>query len=284
MSIYDVFGGSQGFDKKKWAEKKQTQRKEAYETVEAMCQSMLQGGEAFQKYLDVQGRFDRYSVSNAILVAAVKPEALILKEFKEWRRQGVYVNKDAKQIVILEPGDTYTRNDGVKAVSYNPKELYDVSDTSMKKAEDVPRAEIRSLVSALIDASPVNFEVTEALKVGAYFDKEQNKIFVRKGLGEDQLFSSMAKEVAAAILSDKYPAMGDLDFKSYCISYMLSKKYDISTEGYNFDKLPERYAGLSPKELREELGSMKNVLMEIQLEMYRTLEKGSPAQKKEYSR
>ena len=31
---------------------------------------MMTDGDAFRQYLDVQGRFDRYSVNNAILVAA----------------------------------------------------------------------------------------------------------------------------------------------------------------------------------------------------------------------
>jgi len=283
MSIYEIFGGGQVCDKKKWSEQKQAQRQLAYETVEAKCQEMAQSGEAFQKYLDVQGRFDRYSVSNAILVAAVKPDAVQLKEYKEWRRSGVYVNKHAVKVIILEPGDTYTRQDGSRAVSYNPKELYDVSDTSMKERQSTP-IEMRKLISALIDASPVNFEVVEALQMGAYFDREQNKIFVRKGLSEAQLFSSMAKEVAAAVYADKYPDMSDADFKSYCVSYMLAKRYEVDTGGYSFEKLPEKYAGLSPKEFREELSDMRNVLLEIQMEMHRSLEKSQPEKKKGYER
>ena len=120
--------------------------------------------------------------------------------------------------------------------------------------------------------------------MGAYFDKEQNKIFVRKGLGEAQLFNSMAKEVAAAVYADKYPDIEDANFKSYCVSYMLAKRHSIDTRGFNFDQLPEKYAGLSPKEFREELGSMKSVLGEIQLEMHRTLEKSDPQKKRGYGR
>lgn len=36
---------------------------------------------AFQPYLDVQARFDRYSVSNAVLIAAQCPEATRLADF-----------------------------------------------------------------------------------------------------------------------------------------------------------------------------------------------------------
>lgn len=70
MSIYDVFGGSKPFNKEEWAAQKQAQRKEAYERIDNTCAQMLANGDAFGQYLEVQGRFDRYSVNNAILVSA----------------------------------------------------------------------------------------------------------------------------------------------------------------------------------------------------------------------
>ena len=68
MSIYDVFsGGSKPFDKEQWAAQKQAQRKEAYELIDNTCSEMMSSGDSFRQYLDVQGRFDCYSVNNAIL-------------------------------------------------------------------------------------------------------------------------------------------------------------------------------------------------------------------------
>lgn len=67
MSIYDVFsGGNKPFDKAEWAAQKQAQRKEAYELIDNTCAEMMISGDSFRQYLDVQGRFDRYSVANAI--------------------------------------------------------------------------------------------------------------------------------------------------------------------------------------------------------------------------
>ena len=71
MSIYDVFsGGNRPFDKEEWAAAKQAQRKEAYELIDNTCSEMMASGDSFRQYLNVQGRFDRYSVANAILVSA----------------------------------------------------------------------------------------------------------------------------------------------------------------------------------------------------------------------
>ena len=58
------------------------------------------------------------------------PEAMQLKEKAAWKANRVYVNKDAQKVIILEPGKEYTREDGSKAVGYNAKEVYDISQTS----------------------------------------------------------------------------------------------------------------------------------------------------------
>ena len=137
MSIYDVFsGGSKPFDKEQWAAQKQAQRKEAYELIDNTCSEMMISGDSFRQYLDVQGRFDRYSVNNAILVSAQMPEATQLKEKAAWKQSRVYVNKDAQKVVILEPSKEYTREDGSKAVGYNAKEVYDISETSAKDRQE----------------------------------------------------------------------------------------------------------------------------------------------------
>ena len=68
----------------------------------------MASGDSFRQYLNVQGRFDRYSVANAILVSAQMPEATQLKEYSKWKASRVYVNKDAQKIIILEPSKEYT--------------------------------------------------------------------------------------------------------------------------------------------------------------------------------
>ena len=201
MSIYDVFsGGSKPFDKEQWAAQKQAQRKEAYELIDNTCSEMMISGDSFRQYLDVQGRFDRYSVNNAILVSAQMPEATQLKEKAAWKQSRVYVNKDAQKVVILEPSKEYTREDGSKAVGYNAKEVYDISETSAKDRQEAQeKKSMRELVSALIDASPVPFVPVADLEMPAYYDSEQQSIFIRTGLNEEQLFVSMAKEVPRSV-------------------------------------------------------------------------------------
>ena len=287
MSIYDVFsGGNRPFDKAEWAAAKQAQRNEAYGLIDATCEKMMTDGGTFRQYLDVQGRFDRYSVNNAILVSAQKPEATQLKEKSAWKQSRVYVNKDAQKVVILEPSKEYTRDDGSKAVGYNAKEVFDVSETSAKDRQQPQEAKtMRELVSAMIDASPVDFQPMAELEIPAYYDSSQQMIFIKTDLSEEQLFVSMAKEVSAAVFDFKHNESRDAsEFKAYCVAYMVSSRYGVDTRGFNFDKLPKEFEGMDTQVFKGELGSMRDVLGEIQRDMYKSMEKNKPPKSKEQER
>ena len=287
MSIYDVFsGGSMPFDKAEWAAQKQAQRQEAYELIDNTCSEMMADGESFRQYLDVQGRFDRYSVANAVLVSAQMPEATQLKDYNAWKQSRVYVNKDAQKIVILEPSKEYTRDDGTKAVGYNAKVVYDISETSAKDRQQAQEPKtMRELVSAMIDASPVPFVPVADLEIPAYYDSKQQTIFIKTGLTEEQLFVSMAKEVSAAVFDFKHNESRDAsDFKSFCVAYMVSTRYGVDTRGFSFDRLPREFSEMDTQVFKGELGSMRDVLGEIQSDMFKSLEKNKPPKNKEQER
>ena len=287
MSIYDVFsGGGRPFNKEEWAAQKQEQRKAAYELIDTTCEKMMADGGAFQQYLDVQGHFDRYSVNNAILVSAQMPEATQLKDYGSWKQSRAYVDKDAQKVTILEPGKEYEREDGSKAVGYNAKVVYDISQTSAKDRQQPQEAKtMRELVSAMIDASPVSFVPVDDLELPAFYDSAQQTIFIKTGLSEEQLFVSMAKEVSAAVFDFKHKESRDAsEFKSFCVAYMVSSRYGVDTKGFSFDKLPKEFEGMETQEFKGELGSMRDVLGEIQSDMYKSLEKNKPPKSKEQER
>ena len=286
MSIYDVFSGGRPFNKEEWAAQKQEQRKAAYELIDTTCEKMMADGGAFQQYLDVQGHFDRYSVNNAILVSAQMPEATQLKDYGSWKQSRAYVDKDAQKVTILEPGKEYEREDGSKAVGYNAKVVYDISQTSAKDRQQPQEAKtMRELVSAMIDASPVSFVPVDDLELPAFYDSAQQTIFIKTGLNEEQLFVSMAKEVSAAVFDFKHKESRDAsEFKSFCVAYMVSSRYGVDTKGFRFDNLPKEFAGMETQEFKGQLGSMRDVLGEIQSDMYKSLEKNKPPKHKEQER
>ena len=286
MSIYDVFSGGRPFNKEEWAAQKQEQRKAAYELIDNTCSEMMANGDSFRQYLDVQGHFDRYSVNNAILVSAQMPEATQLKDYGSWKQSRAYVDRDAQKITILEPGKEYEREDGSKAVGYNAKVVYDISQTSAKDRQQPQEAKtMRELVSAMIDASPVSFVPVDDLELPAFYDSAQQTIFIKTGLNEEQLFVSMAKEVSAAVFDFKHNESRDAsEFKAYCVAYMVSSRYGVDTRGFDFDKLPKEFEGMDTQVFKGELGSMRDVLGEIQSDMYKSMEKNKPPKSKEQER
>ena len=144
---------------------------------------------------------------------------------------------------------------------------------------------MRELVSAMIDASPVPFQPMENLELPAYYDSGQQTIFIRTGLNEEQLFVSMSKEVAAAVFDFKYNESRDAsDFKSFCVAYMVSSRYGVDTKGFDFSRLPSEYAEMDTQAFKGELGTMRDVLGEIQSDMYKSMEKNKPAKNKEQER
>ena len=243
---------------------------------------MMADGGAFQQYLDVQGHFDRYSVNNAILVSAQMPEATQLKDYGGWKQSRAYVDKDAQKVTILEPGKEYEREDGSKAVGYNAKVVYDISQTSAKDRQQPQEAKtMRELVSAMIDASPVSFVPVDDLELPAFYDSAQQTIFIKTGLSEEQLFVSMAKEVSAAVFDFKHKENRDVsEFKSFCVAYMVSSRYGVDTKGFRFDNLPKEFADMETQEFKGQLGRVRDVLGEIQSDMYKSLEKNKPPKSK----
>ena len=125
----------------------------------------------------------------------------------------------------------------------------------------------------------------EELEVPAFYDGEQQTIFIRTGLTEEQLFVSMSKEVAAAVFDFKHNESRDAsEFKAYCVAYMVSSRYGVDTKGFHFDKLPKEYEGMDTQVFKGELGMVRDVLGEIQSDMYKNMEKNKPPRSKEQER
>ena len=288
MSDYGTFrrGGNRPVDKAAWVAQKKAEKEEIYELMDRTCAKIMTDSDSFRRYLEVQGRLDLYSVANTMLIMAQMPNATQLKAQEDWKANHIYLKRDARKVTILEPGKEYIRKDGTKGTSYNLKYLYDISETSIAYSKP-PKEErqIRKLVSALIDASPVGIQPVNDLKIPAYYDRDKQKIFVRTGLPEKHLFISLGKEVAAAVFDFKHKLSRDQsNIKAYCVAYMLSSRFEVESQAFRFDRVLKAYEGLQPQDFRGELNLMRDVLGEVQGDMYRSLEKGKPPKDKEQER
>jgi hypothetical protein len=59
--------------------------------------------DTLKAYLAAMGRFHRYSLRNALLIAVQRPDARQVAGFRTWRRLGRVVRKGERGIAILAP-------------------------------------------------------------------------------------------------------------------------------------------------------------------------------------
>ena len=116
-------------------------RKMIDSALDRLGEQLEQGkSEQLKRYLAVMGRFHRYSVGNAMLIALQRPEATHVAGFRTWKKLGRQVNKGEKGIQILAP---ITRRQKVvlendeeledeTLVAFRPCYVFDISQTSGK--------------------------------------------------------------------------------------------------------------------------------------------------------
>ena len=267
----------QPFDKEAWAQKKQEQREQVYTMIDDTAVIVSQDGAKFQGYLDVQSRFDRYSVSNALLILAQKPTATRIADFDTWKEQGAYIRKKESGFYILEPGEEYQREDGTTGISYNPKKMFDITQTGNSLKRETPSyPDERTRLKALMDHAPVPIRIIETLPSGvnALYQLDTREIQVRRGMDAGSIFRALSQELAHAEMDkgDKSYNRTEHGFHAYCASYMLCRQYGVETGGfYHFEGAPQELSVLEPQEIRAELSVIKEAAGEISGRMNRML-------------
>ena len=104
--------------------------------------SQLTTSEQWQRYLDFQGRFHRYSANNVVLIAMQSPEASRVAGFNAWRKMGRFVRKGEKAIWILAPmvykqAEAEDGDDDRVIRGFKPVAVFDVSQTDGEELPEV---------------------------------------------------------------------------------------------------------------------------------------------------
>lgn len=266
----------QPFDKEAWKQQKQEQREKIYALIDETTLNIAGDGGRFQSYLDMQGRFHRYSVANALLILAQKPEATRIGDFDFWKEQGAYIRKKESGFYILEPGEEYRRDDGTTGISYNPKKMFDISQTGNSRRHETPVfPDERTRLKALMDHVPVPIRICDTLPEGAnaLYRPDTREIQIRKGMDAGQIFRVLSQELAHAEMDrgDGSYVRAGYAFHAYCASYLLCRQYGVDTGSYRFDRAAEQFDGLEPQEIRAELTVAKEAADEISGRMNRML-------------
>ena len=117
--------------------------------------------------------------------------------------------------------------------------------------------------------SPVNVKVVDEISGTnrvAEWNKQDNILYVKRGGETQDIFRELSGELARATLEETGNASLD-NFKCRCTSYMLCKKYGIDVSSFNLDSIPDSLKSMSSNEIRNELGTMRNAMEDINLRM-----------------
>lgn len=275
------------FDKSAWIEKKQQERQEVYDLMDKTADEVKTDINKYKQYLDVQGRFDKYSVGNALVITANLPTATQLKEFDDWKETGAFIKKGENGIKILEPGDSYTRADGTSGTSYNVKKMFDISQTTSNQKPRTISYDDRVKLTALLKDCPVDVKIVDTIPNSdniAEWNKNDNALYVKQGGETPEIFKQLARELTRVGLEET--GNSELDnFKCVSSSYMLCKKYGFDVSDININSIPESFRNMSASEVRNELSSMRSVMQDINTRMSAYFETISKAPKnKEHER
>lgn len=257
------------FDKNTWKEKKQQERQEVYDLMDKMADEIKADVNKYKEYLNVQGRFDKYSVGNALVITASNPNATQLKEFDDWKESGAFIKKGENGIKILEPGDSYTRADGSSGTSYNVKKMFDISQTTSNQKTRTISYDDKVKLTALLKDCPVDVKIVDMIPNSdniAEWNKNDNALYVKQGGETPEIFKQIARELTRVGLEET--GNSELDnFKCISSSYMLCKKYGIDVSNININSIPEAFKNMSASEVRNELTSMRSVMQDINTRM-----------------
>ena len=249
----------ESFDKDTWLKQKQKDRNDAFASIDSEVKKFADI-DKLNTYLNVQSRFDKYSVGNAVLIAASKPDAEKLADAKTWQKNGVYIKKGERGITILEPGEEFKREDGSTGVNYNAKKVFDISQTTAEiKSQEPKNYDISKIISSLIQSSPVNVCRSSILPddKNVYFNSRDNAIVIREEIPAEEIVRELSKEIVSLrVGSEKTAEEGTTALRAYAVSYIVCKRYNIEPPGSDFKS--KLFDGLNAHAIRSELGKIRS--------------------------
>ena len=269
------------FDKEEWAAKKQQERAEAFEMLDAATEEAVANPETFRDYLLIQSRFGKYSVSNALLISYQNNEATYLADFETWKEKGVFVQKGERAITLLEPGNEFTREDGSTGFSINVKKVFDISQTNSERSYSRRTPDERRVLKALISSSPCDIRMTNELdgNVCARYVPKDDAIYIRQGLDGEDIFRSLSQEIVIANFAKNGISREDCVFTAYCATYVLCERNGFDTGDFDFEKVPEMFKDAEPKAIRGQLDKIRDSANELSQDMNRIMEEQQKAKR-----
>ncbi len=254
-AVNNVQSTKKEFNAQEWGKGKQQDKEFAYKTQDEMAMKIIENGENYKTYLNVQSRFPTYSVGNALLVTAQNPKATQLKDAESWKRDNIHFAGKPNRIIILEQGNIYEREDGTEAQGYAPKNVYDISDMRVKRQLNTIPFSQESIMKAILSISPVEVRPVENTSNSnklVNFNADKRIIEVSESATVEETIKGLVREIASV---HTFSVEGSElnNFKNESVAYMVCKRYGVPTKDFNFERIPEELKQMTSQEIKIEL-------------------------------
>ena len=261
-------------------------REEAMKLVEegiaALNQALKSGhSETLKQFLDTVARFHRYSLNNAILIAAQQPDATRVAGFHAWKNFGRCVKKGEHGIAIFAPMSRRKDHDEREtATKEREKSLFGfriayVFDVSQTEGDPLPQfAQVNGDASGwlphLEDAvreAGITLEYGHiGFPLGAKGVSTPGAIKVSPSLSESEKFAVLVHEFAHELLHQRTGRKQDVtrqvrETEAEAVAYTVCRAFDIDSTTRSSDYI-QLYQGTEDT-LRESLGFVQQTATQI---------------------
>ena len=267
----------EGEGKKSFAERMAEKKNQCYAMIDDACLNSVSSVENLRQFLNVQSRFDKYSLNNALLIFAQKPDAVKVKDFDAWKKDDISIKKGAKSFMILEPSP-YKGTDGKMHRGYNAKNVFDISDVEApEEALPQPKSyEQKQLVAALVHEAPVPVRKAEHSlgENDAIYDAKNKVVYFKAGLDFETIFPAIAKALAHAEMAkdvENY-RIGEHEFAARCSAYVISQRYGVDTRTVDVYGIPKNIETMEAEDVKKVLGDVHSNVKTINARMNESLE------------
>lgn len=248
------------YTKEEYAEFKRNEKQQVYDLIDTTAEKVVSNETEFKKYLDTQSKFEQYSIGNIMLITAQMPQATQLKEFESWKNLKAYIKKFAQGVKILEPADSYMREDGTVGTNYNVKKVYDISQTNSRQRNGQMRYDDKILLKILLNSSLSRVKIVDNIPNTdrkALYELGSDTLFIARGAEPPKIFYEITEELAKQELGE------ESSFKNKCVSYIICKKYGIDVSSYDFKDISYRFQDLDARQIRDELEPIRSATESI---------------------
>ena len=260
------------YTKEEYVEFKRQEKQDLYDLIDSTALEIANDGNKFKQFLDIQGNFEQYSVGNCLALVGQMPEATIVRDYESWRSLGGYPRKEHVDLKILEPGDSYMREDGSVGVSWNVKYVIDISQVNIKNRPKKMRYNEKLLLRTFLNCSRSKVEMVSELPItdkSAYYNSDENVLYVKRGSNIPEIFY----DVTEALSEQEMGKVSSIDnFYNKCVSYMLCRKYGIDVSKIDITNIPGELKLMDAREIREHLQPIHNAMENLTVRANKCIE------------